>query len=63
LHFADDGIVGSNQLDKGARGALFGIAAGPDDEGDQVIYFNDDNDARWLLTSGDRRAAGETGTC
>ncbi len=38
------GIVGSKQLDKGAPGALFGIAAGPDDQGNQLIYFNDDND-------------------
>jgi hypothetical protein len=38
------GIVGSNQLDKGAQGALFGIVAAPDDKGNQVIYFNDDND-------------------
>jgi hypothetical protein len=38
------GIVGVKQLDNGAPGALFGIAAGPDDHGDQIIYFNDDND-------------------
>jgi hypothetical protein len=38
------GIVGVKQLDKGAPGALFGIAAGPDAHGDQLIYFNDDND-------------------
>jgi hypothetical protein len=28
----------------GAPGALFGIAAEPDGHGNQVIYFNDDND-------------------
>jgi hypothetical protein len=38
------GIVGSKQLDPGAPGALFGIAAEPDGKGNQVIYFNDDND-------------------
>ena len=38
------GIVGSKQLDPGAPGALFGIAAGPDGSGHQLIYFNDDND-------------------
>jgi hypothetical protein len=38
------GIVGSKQLDAGSPGALFGIAAGPDRNGNQLIYFNDDND-------------------
>ncbi len=38
------GIVGSKQLDTGAPGALFGIAAASDGHGGQVIYFNDDND-------------------
>ena len=38
------GIVGLKQLDGGAPGALFGIAAGPDSKGTQLIYFNDDND-------------------
>ena len=38
------GIVGSKQLDPGAPGALFGIVAGLDAKGNQVIYFNDDND-------------------
>jgi hypothetical protein len=33
-----------SQLDTGAPGALFGIATGPDGNGNQVIYFNDDND-------------------
>jgi hypothetical protein len=37
-------IVGMKQLDMGAPGALFGIAAGPDHNGNQLIYFNDDND-------------------
>jgi len=39
-----NGIVGSKQLDPGAPGALFGLAAGPDGSGNQLIYFNDDND-------------------
>jgi len=38
------GVVGSKQLDNGAPGALFGIAAVPDANGNQVIYYNDDND-------------------
>jgi hypothetical protein len=38
------GIVGMKQLDTGAPGALFGIAARADSSGNQVIYFNDDND-------------------
>jgi hypothetical protein len=38
------GIVGVKQLDPGAPGALFGIAAAPDSKGNQLIYFNDDND-------------------
>jgi hypothetical protein len=38
------GIVAMKQLDHGAPGALFGIAAAMDDQGDPVIYFNDDND-------------------
>ena len=38
------GIVGTKQLDPGSPGALFGIAAGPDSHGNQLIYFNDDND-------------------
>jgi hypothetical protein len=38
------GVVGSKQLDTGAQGALFGIVAKPDGSGNQVIYFNDDND-------------------
>ena len=38
------GIVDVGQLDKGPPGALFGIVAAPDDHGDQLIYFNDDND-------------------
>jgi hypothetical protein len=39
-----EGIVGMKQLDPGAPGALFGIAAGPDHNGNQLIYFNDDNE-------------------
>jgi hypothetical protein len=39
-----DGIVGVKQLDMDAPGALFGIAAAPDGSGNQLIYFNDDND-------------------
>jgi len=39
------GIVGSPvQLDTGAPGALFGLAATVDASGNQIIYFNDDND-------------------
>jgi hypothetical protein len=38
------GIVGSKQLDMGPPGALFGIAAKTDTGGNQLIYFNDDND-------------------
>jgi hypothetical protein len=38
------GFVGEPvQLDTGAPGALFGIAAAVDGEGNQVVYFNDDN--------------------
>jgi hypothetical protein len=36
-------IVGMKQLDPGAPGALFGIAAESDGSGNQLIYFNDDN--------------------
>jgi hypothetical protein len=40
------------QLDSGAPGALFGIAAAVDGQGNQIIYFNDDNAAAVLeLTS------------
>jgi hypothetical protein len=39
------GFVGSPiQLDAGAAGALFGLAATTDGSGNQIIYFNDDND-------------------
>jgi hypothetical protein len=38
------GIVGIKQLDSGAQGALFGIVAATDASGNQLIYFNDDND-------------------
>jgi hypothetical protein len=38
------GFVGQPlQIDKGTPGALFGIAATVDAQGDQIIYFNDDN--------------------
>jgi hypothetical protein len=38
------GFVGSpRQLDTGASGALFGLAATTDASGNQLIYFNDDN--------------------
>lgn len=39
------GFVGAPiQLDTGAAAALFGLAAKADSNGNQVIYFNDDND-------------------
>lgn len=39
------GFVGAPiQLDSGAAAALFGLAAKVDSNGNQVIYFNDDND-------------------
>ncbi len=39
------GFVGAPvQLDTGAAGALFGLATTTDSSGNQVIYFNDDND-------------------
>ena len=38
------GFVGQPvQLDSGAPGALFGIAATVDSQGNQIVYFNDDN--------------------
>ena len=38
------GFVGQPvQLDTGAFGALFGIAATVDGQGNQIVYFNDDN--------------------
>ena len=38
------GFVGQPvQLDTGAPGALFGIVATVDAQGNQVVYFNDDN--------------------
>jgi hypothetical protein len=40
------GFVGQPlQIDTGTPGALFGIAATVDDQGNQIIYFNDDNAA------------------
>jgi len=39
------GFVGAPvQLDTGAPGALFGLATKVDSSGNQIIYFNDDND-------------------
>jgi hypothetical protein len=39
------GFVGQPlQVDNAAPGALFGIAATVDASGNQIIYFNDDND-------------------
>ena len=39
------GFVGAPlQLDTGSPGALFGIAATVDGSGNQIVYFNDDND-------------------
>jgi hypothetical protein len=38
------GFVGQPvQLDSGAAGALFGIAATTDGQGNQIVFFNDDN--------------------
>jgi hypothetical protein len=40
------GFVGKPlQIDTGAPGAIFGIAATVDSAGNQIIYFNDDNAA------------------
>jgi hypothetical protein len=41
---ADQGGGLQFQQRPGAPGALFGIAAAPNGSGNQVIYFNDDND-------------------
>jgi hypothetical protein len=39
------GFVGSPvQLDTGVAGALFGLSATKDSNGNQIIYFNDDDD-------------------
>jgi hypothetical protein len=47
------GFVGPPvQLDKGAPGALFGIATAVDAQGHQIVYFNDDNNnAVMVLTT------------
>ena len=38
------GFVGSPlQLDSGTPGALFGMVATVDGQGNQIVYFNDDN--------------------
>jgi hypothetical protein len=39
------GFVGQLQIDTGAPGAIFGIAATVDAAGNQIIYFNNDNNA------------------
>jgi hypothetical protein len=48
------GFVGQPvQLDSGGAGALFGIAATVDGQGNQVVYFNDDNNnAVMKITTG-----------
>jgi hypothetical protein len=46
-----DGVVASKQLDTGTAGALFGIVADVDANGDQLIYFNDDNSNSVMLLS------------
>jgi len=37
------GFVGQLQIDTGTPGAIFGIAAALDAAGNQIIYFNNDN--------------------
>ena len=37
------GVVATKQVDTGNPGALFGIVATVDAQGDQLVYFNDDN--------------------
>lgn len=48
------GFVGQPvQLDTGAAGALFGIATAVDAQGNQIVYFNDDNNnAVMMITTG-----------
>jgi hypothetical protein len=48
------------QLDSGAPGALFGIAATVDAQGNQIVYFNDDNAAAVLALSQGTSTAGPT---
>jgi len=48
------------QLDSGAPGALFGIAAAADSGGNPVIYFNDDNAAAVLSLSMGTSSTGPT---
>jgi len=44
------GFVGTPlQLDAGAAGALFGIVATRDSQGNEVIYFNDDNSSTVMM--------------
>jgi hypothetical protein len=39
------GFVGQLQIDPGTPGAIFGIAAAVDASGNQIIYFNNDNNS------------------
>jgi hypothetical protein len=39
------GFVGQLQIDPGAPGAIFGIASAVDASGNQIIYFNNDNNS------------------
>jgi hypothetical protein len=39
------GFVGQLQIDSGSSGAIFGIAATVDAAGNQIIYFNNDNNS------------------
>jgi hypothetical protein len=46
------GFVGNPlQLDSGAPGALFGVAAALDSQGHQIVYFNDDNSNTVMMIS------------
>jgi hypothetical protein len=54
------GFVGQPlQIDTGAPGAIFGIAATVDSAGNQIVYFNDDNAAA-VMQLGPVAAAGTT---
>jgi hypothetical protein len=46
-----EGIVATKQVDEGNPGALFGIVATVDSHGDQLVYFNDDNQNTVMLLS------------
>jgi hypothetical protein len=55
------GFVGQPlQIDTGAPGALFGIAASADASGNQLIYFNDDNAAAVMQLSPVAMSSGGT---